>query len=177
MKLADRAVSERETDHEEIETGGDASPNEPIRVQYAALPYRISATGMLDILLITSRDTGRWVIPKGWPMRGKTGAEVAAQEAFEEAGIVGEAESVAIGAYHYDKRLRRGSVICRVEVFSLDVAGELEHWPERRQRTRSWFSCEDAAALVEEEELKTLILAAQDQVLAAFDAKVAWPGV
>ncbi|HTN98735.1 MAG TPA: NUDIX hydrolase [Nordella sp.] len=131
----------------------------PVRTQYGALPHRPSAGSGRDILLITSRDTGRWVIPKGWPMRGWSGAEVAAREAFEEAGIEGESWSQAIGAYHYHKR-RPGdrSVTCRVEVFPFGVITELARWPERHQRRRAWFAAHDAAALVNEDELKTLIL-------------------
>lgn len=131
----------------------------PVRLQYGALPHRPSIGGGRDILLITSRDTGRWIIPKGWPMRGRSGAEVAAREAFEEAGIEGESGSQAIGAYHYRKR-RPGnrSVTCRVEVFPFGVISELARWPERHQRRRAWFAAGDAAALVDEDELKSLIL-------------------
>lgn len=131
----------------------------PIRIQYGALPHRSSVRGGRDILLITSRDTGRWVIPKGWPMRGRSGSEVAAREAFEEAGIEGETVATAIGAYHYRKRRPGGrSVTCRVEVFPFGVTSELARWPERHQRRRAWFAARDAAELVNEGELKNLIL-------------------
>lgn len=131
----------------------------PVRLQYGALPHRLSAEGGRDILLITSRDTGRWIIPKGWPMRGRSGVEVASREAFEEAGIEGEAAPQAIGAYHYCKRRSNGrSLICRVEVFPLGVSNELARWPERHQRRRAWFAATQAAGLVDEDELKTLIL-------------------
>lgn len=130
-----------------------------VRLQYGALPYRRSGGG-IAVTLITSRDSGRWIIPKGWPERGKSGPEVAAREAFEEAGLIGEAAAVPIGCYRYDKRRRQGTVPCRVEVFLLDVADELEHWPERHQRRRSWFTPQEASALVEEAELKSLILEA-----------------
>ncbi|WP_332689310.1 NUDIX hydrolase [Bosea sp. (in: a-proteobacteria)] len=175
MRLTDRAAPGRKIVHGPANTSaGDRTAGEPIRTQYAALPYRLSATGTLDIMLITSRDTGRWVIPKGWPMRGKTGAEAAAREAYEEAGIIGQASAAPVGAYHYRKRRSHGaSVLCRVEVFPLDVLEELQRWPEKRQRRRSWFSAEDAAALVDEEELKALILTAQDAILRAFDIEVA----
>lgn len=131
-----------------------------VRLQYGALPYRRSDGGGIAVMLITSRDSGRWIIPKGWPEPGKSGSEVAAREAFEEAGLVGEAQAVPIGFYRYDKRRRQGTVPCRVEVFLLDVADELERWPEWHQRRRSWFTPQDASALVEEAELKSLILEA-----------------
>ncbi|QIG48248.1 NUDIX hydrolase [Nordella sp. HKS 07] len=133
--------------------------NAPVRLQYGALPHRPSAQGGSDIMLITSRDTGRWIIPKGWPMRGRNGVEVAAREAFEEAGVEGEAATQAIGAYHYRKRRPNGrSLICRVEVFPLGVTNELGRWPEWHQRQRAWFAAAQAAELVDEAELKTLIL-------------------
>ena len=136
--------------------------NAPVRLQYGALPHRLSADGGRDILLITSRDTGRWIIPKGWPMRGKDGWEVAAREAFEEAGIEGETGAQAIGAYHYAKRRSGGRAIaCRVEVFAFGVVSELARWPERHQRRRQWFAAPEAASLVDEDELKTLILSVE----------------
>lgn len=134
----------------------------PVRLQYGALPYRPSVDGGREILLITSRDTGRWIIPKGWPMRGKEGWEVAAREAFEEAGIEGETNAQAIGAYHYHKRRPGGrSLTCRVEVFPFGVVSELKRWPERHQRRRQWFTAREAARLVDEDELKSLILSAE----------------
>jgi 8-oxo-dGTP pyrophosphatase MutT (NUDIX family) len=134
----------------------------PVRLQYGALPHRPSATGGRDILLITSRDTGRWIIPKGWPMRGKEGWEVAAREAFEEAGIEGETQVQAIGIYHYAKRRpAERSLTCRVEVFPFEVVSELKRWPERHQRRRQWFSAAEAAQLVDEDELKSLILSVE----------------
>lgn len=131
----------------------------PVRLQFGALPHRPSAEGGRDILLITSRDTGRWVIPKGWPMRGRCGWEVAAREAFEEAGIEGDTGAQPIGAYHYAKRRSGGrSLTCRVEVFPFGVMRELERWPERHQRRRHWFAAREAARLVDEDELRSLIL-------------------
>ncbi|MGE0241590.1 MAG: NUDIX hydrolase [Parvibaculaceae bacterium] len=132
------------------------------RQQYGALPYRLSWTGHIDILLITSRDTGRWIIPKGWPLSGEAGPDAAGRETFEEAGVVGAADVPAIGAYRYWKKRPQGAVICRVEVFSLRVADELDRWPDWRRRRRVWFTASDAAALVEEDELKALILRMPD---------------
>lgn len=124
--------------------------------QYGALPWRQTPMGV-EILLLTSRETRRWVIPKGWPMRGCEGGECAAQEAFEEAGIEGRV-SHAIGNYAYSKRLKDGSLRqLTVEVFPLEVAAELSDWPEVAERERRWFSPAEAANAVAEPELAGLI--------------------
>ena len=93
----------------------------PNRGQYAALCYRLKkGADMPEILVVTSRDTGRWVIPKGWPMGDKPGYEVAKQEALEEAGVVGEAEAQPVGRYSYDKHLDHGiKVHCEVQVHAV----------------------------------------------------------
>lgn len=125
-------------------------------VQYGCLPWR-RRDGRLDVMLITSRGTGRWVLPKGWPMVGVSGAESAVQEALEEAGVVGEAGE-AIGRYSYEKTLKDGSVrALEVEVYPLAVAEELVDWKERAERTRRWFTPDEAAGLVAEVELTELI--------------------
>ncbi len=126
--------------------------------QYAALPWR-RAQGF-EILLITSRETRRWVIPKGWPMPGHSAAESAAQEAYEEAGIRGQMSAQAIGQYGYRKRLRRGArKRFRVDVFAMEVTEVLDLWPEAHERARQWLSPEETLALVEEPELAALIRA------------------
>jgi 8-oxo-dGTP pyrophosphatase MutT (NUDIX family) len=138
------------------ERPGPAEPDAP-RQQYAALPYR-GAGRRLEILLISSRETRRWVIPKGWPMKKREPPDAAAREAFEEAGVEGEVERTAFGRYSYLKRLADGSdVLCLVEVFPLRVQAEGGEWPERDERTRRWFSPRAAAAAVDEPELKALI--------------------
>jgi 8-oxo-dGTP pyrophosphatase MutT (NUDIX family) len=127
-------------------------------VQYAALPYRVGEG--LEILLITSRDTGRWVLPKGWPMKGRAAYSAAAREALEEAGGKGKVSKGAIGAYSYGKRLSNGAVLaCTVEVFPLAVGRQLKRWPEKGQRTVGWFNPSDAADLVREADLAALIRA------------------
>ena len=128
-------------------------------LQYAALPYRRRAEGSIEIMLITSRDTGRWLIPKGWPKRGLGPAKTAAQEAREEAGLVGQIGKRSIGSYHYDKRLPDGSAQrCVVKVFALKVEKQKKSWPEGHQRSRRWFALHEAAATVWEPELNTIIL-------------------
>lgn len=139
---------------------GHSDANSGPRVQYAALPYRLDKNGQIEVLLITSRTTKRWIIPKGWPMGERPPHKVAAQEAFEEAGIEGRAAKKPIGAYNYDKLLSNGtSTLCRAEVFALKVDKQKSTWPERKQRKRRWLNLEDAANLISDEELAPLIRA------------------
>ena len=129
-------------------------------VQYGCLPWRRHG-GRLEVMLITSRGTGRWVLPKGWPMIGASGVESAVQEALEEAGVRGEA-SGAIGRYPYDKVLKDGGVRrLEVEVYPLAVSEELADWKESAERVRRWFAPQDAAQQVAEPELAELISAFQ----------------
>ncbi|WP_342446992.1 NUDIX hydrolase [Azorhizobium doebereinerae] len=128
------------------------------RMQYAALPYRQRQDGEVQIRLITSRETRRWVIPKGWPMKGLTPAKAAAREAYEEAGLLGSISSEPLGLYAYDKRLALQTVPCDVMVFPLKVKRYLKKWPERSERFGFWFSIESAAAAVHEPDLGQLIL-------------------
>lgn len=124
--------------------------------QIAALPYRRHGKGV-DVLLITSRETKRWVIPKGWPMEGKTDWVAAAVEAFEEAGLEGNIGNQSLGTYHYMKRKKSGDVECEVTVYPLEVNELLRKWPERHERKRKWFSAKAAAKKVNEEGLKAII--------------------
>ncbi len=129
-----------------------------IYVQYAALPYRISA-GVLEILLITSRQTRRWIIPKGWPIEGHGPSVCAALEALEEAGVCGEIEKIALGQYRYFKLLKNGaSVPCKVDIFALKVTRERKAWAEKDERERRWCTVEEASAAVDEPQLRLLII-------------------
>ncbi len=127
------------------------------KAQVAALPVRAGANG-LDVLLITSRETRRWVIPKGWPMKGRKDHQAAAQEALEEAGIVGKIRKHPIGAFTYQKRLTDRVEPCRVMVYILEVEKQLIAWREKDQRKRRWFPQREAAAHVSEPGLATMIL-------------------
>ena len=128
------------------------------RDQFGAIPVAEDHEGRLLVLLLTSRETKRWVIPKGWPMKRRTPAQAAAREAFEEAGVRGTTSETPIGSYSYLKRLPSGgSVPCRVTVFLLDVQKELRKWPEKGQRVRQWFNPVEAAELVQEAELADLL--------------------
>lgn len=128
--------------------------------QVAILPYRIDDTGQTCVLLITSRRTRRWVIPKGNRMPGLSLHKAAAQEAYEEAGVAGRSSNKSLGKYRYIKRRKNGSIQpAIVKVFALAVETQLEKWPEKSQRDTQWFSLEDAAAAVDEPELKAIITA------------------
>ena len=125
--------------------------------QFATLPWRRGDNG-LEILLITSRETRRWIIPKGWPMKNRKPHEAAAREAFEEAGVIGRIVKQPIGAFRYMKLLKNGaSLRCRVDVFPMEVTRQRSRWPEQHERTVQWFTPEDAAAAVQEDKLRTLI--------------------
>jgi 8-oxo-dGTP pyrophosphatase MutT (NUDIX family) len=114
---------------------------------------------VIEILLVTSRATRRWIIPKGWPIKGLTPRLAAAREAYEEAGVRGRVGGRALGSYVYDKRLDNGGgvVPCEVRVFPLAVKRQLKAWPEAGERTTRWFSAAEAVDLVADEGLRALI--------------------
>ena len=128
--------------------------------QYGAVPFTVDMAGRMRVALLTSRETGRWVIPKGWPIANLTGAEVASRETIEEAGLPGVvAASKPAGRYSYAKRLSTGQTInCWVDVYLLRVQAELNAWPEMAQRVRAWFSPQVAATLVAERALANILL-------------------
>ncbi len=128
------------------------------RAQVAALPIRRGANGT-EVLLVTSRESHRWIIPKGWPEKGLKDHEAAAREALEEAGVVGKVRKRPLGAYTYDKRHETGVEPCRVMVYVLEVETLLLTWRERDERKRQWFEAADAAELVSEPGLASMIAA------------------
>jgi 8-oxo-dGTP pyrophosphatase MutT (NUDIX family) len=126
--------------------------------QVGALPFRTAGDGSLEILLVTSRGSGRWIIPKGWPMRDLTPHESAAREALEEAGVTGRIAPEPIGSFEYVKRLKRGaSILCSVDVYPMLVFGTRDRWREVGERDLAWCSPRDAVALVADEGLCDLI--------------------
>ncbi len=134
-----------------------APGNQPVLPQVAALCWRLRESRP-EILLITSRDTGRWILPKGWPMEDRSAAEAAAQEAWEEAGIRGVVTAEAMGQYTYAKtRPDADPLTCMVHVFEIKVGSLAKTYPEHRQRKRKWFSPEKAARKVAEPELQELL--------------------
>ncbi|MFU0506590.1 NUDIX hydrolase [Pseudaminobacter sp. NGMCC 1.201702] len=129
----------------------------PPRVQVAALPWR-QREGGIEIMLITSRDTGRWVLPKGWPEAGEQLFESAAREAAEEAGISGEMAHIEAGRYFYGKVLDSGMERrCEVLVFPMEVDHAADDWPEKDERHREWFPAAEASRCVREQDLGELI--------------------
>ncbi len=130
----------------------------PNRVQVAALCTR-GAGSREEVLLITSRDTGRWIIPKGWPIDGLDGAETALQEAWEEAGVrAAGVRKDPVGQFSYNKTLKDGSAQpVRTSVYHVEVTELAEDYPEVDQRTRCWVSPQVAAERVQEPELQDLL--------------------
>ena len=129
----------------------------PPRLQVAALCTRDGAQG-LEVLMITSCGTGRWILPKGWPIPHRTLAEAAALEAWEEAGVQGRVEPEAMGSFEAQKDTDGGlAVPCSVTVFRLHVATLVDRFPEAGRRNRRWFRPTEAATLVREPELRTLL--------------------
>jgi len=129
-----------------------------LRKQYGVLALRVRG-GTASVMLVTSRGTRRWIIPKGNPEKGKTGAAVGAIEAYEEAGLLGEVWDKPIGSYVSPKHLPSGEVVpCSIKVYRMDVEEVLDDWPEKGQRERAWYSLDQAAMLVGEGGLVALIL-------------------
>jgi 8-oxo-dGTP pyrophosphatase MutT (NUDIX family) len=132
-------------------------PAKLVGIQYAALPYRMAGR-RTEILLITSRRTRRWIIPKGWPMNGLKPQEAAAEEAAEEAGIHGEIADRPIGSYRYLKHLKDDQTTAiQVLVFPFRVEKHVEDFKEQGQRHAKWFGCNEASSLVAEPALRRLI--------------------
>lgn len=129
----------------------------PYRIQAAALPY-YQRNGGHEVMLITSRGTGRWVIPKGWPEPEEALWATAAREAVEEAGLSGEIAKKEFGRFHYIKHMPHGRERrCEVLVYPLEVQDVADEWREKNQRRRSWFTPQEAARLVNEPDLAELL--------------------
>lgn len=135
----------------------NAAHKSDVRSQFAALCYK-KVKGELKILLITSRRSGRWVVPKGWPMDNKTPAKTAAQEAWEEAGVIGDATDRCLGVFSYSKTgIHPNELPCMVMVYPVRIKSLAADYPEKSQRRRKWFSPDKAAAKVAEPELARIL--------------------
>lgn len=130
-----------------------------IRVQYGVLPYTLTEVGSLQIVLVTTRQTRRWIIPKGWPIKGLKPPQSAAREAYEEAGVRGKVGAKSIGVFSCEKRMEESGVVtlCEVQVFPMPVKRQLEAWPEAHQREAQWFEARNALAAVKIDGLRELI--------------------
>ncbi len=125
--------------------------------QVAAVPFRHAADGGVEVLLVTSGATRRFIVPKGWPMKGRSGKRAAMIEAGEEAGVAGSILRDPLGEYSYWKRLSRQFVRVQVKVYLLEVARELPEWKESARRRRAWLSPDQAAQLIDETQLAMLV--------------------
>jgi len=127
-------------------------------VQFATLPWRRAGQGEVEVLLVTSRETRRWVLPKGWGKHGEAPRLAAAREAYEESGVEGKVALRALGHYGYLKLMKSGRVrAVRVAVHPLEVVREHAEWPEKDVREKLWASPSEAASLVAEPELQELL--------------------
>ena len=142
--------------------------------QVGALPIRFEE-GRPHVLLLTSRETRRWVIPKGWPMKGRKNWAAAAQEAREEAGVLGRTAKKPIGSYLYFKRRAAHFDLCRVEVFLMHYEKRLDVYREKGQRELRWAPLEEAADRVEEPGLAALLREIDAGALAQSGAKLKGP--
>lgn len=131
----------------------------PAYLQVGAICLR-NRKGRREVLMISSLDTGRWIIPKGWPMKGRSLAGAAAREAWEEAGVRGEVGHEPIGSYAYLKQQSGGMALrCEVQVYGIETDSLSEHYPEAGKRDRQWMPPEEAAACVTEEGLQAILRA------------------
>lgn len=131
-----------------------------MRSQFAALVYRVKS-GEVQFLLITSRRSGRWIIPKGWPMLGMKPADAAAQEAWEEAGVIGTASDTCLGLYSYykqrDNSKKDVTLPCLAMVYPVKALKLKTDYPEAGQRRRKWVSRKKATKMIQEPELIQII--------------------
>jgi 8-oxo-dGTP pyrophosphatase MutT (NUDIX family) len=126
-------------------------------IQYGALPWR-RAGEAIEILLIITRNTRRWIVPKGWPLLGRTPRECAAQEALEEAGVSGKVAEKPLGWFHYDKLRKSGEVVpCKVQIYPMEVSRQRSAWAEKTMRQTRWCTPQEALAHVSEPGLRQLI--------------------
>lgn len=152
-------LSVRNQSKEDVLIAQRQSNSGAVRVQYGAVPYRLNKVGEIEVLLLTSRTRRRWIIPKGWPIKGLKPAKSAAREAFEEAGVRGVISGKPLGRFTYDKELDEDGclVACEVIVFSLAVKRQLKAWPEIEQRETRWVLAREAASLTDEDGLRPLL--------------------
>ncbi|MCR8827602.1 NUDIX hydrolase [Pseudosulfitobacter koreensis] len=136
-----------------------------VRTQFAALCWRL-IDGKVQVLLITSRGSGRWIVPKGWPVDGHTPGEAALTEAWEEAGVVGKVDARPIGLFSYNKAIAdEDELPCVAMVYPVRVKSLAKTYPEALERKRRWVSRKKAAQLVEEPELAQIIKGFDPRIL------------
>jgi 8-oxo-dGTP pyrophosphatase MutT (NUDIX family) len=127
-------------------------------LQSAAIPYRRSGDGRIEVLLVTSRRQGRWVFPKGKVKPGIPPHIAAASEAYEEAGVIGLVYANSVGEYAQTKINADGTrVPLRIRAYSMAVADEAAQWPEMYVRRRSWMTLAAATIAVGDPELQKVL--------------------
>jgi 8-oxo-dGTP pyrophosphatase MutT (NUDIX family) len=138
-------------------------------VQYAALPYRFTLPAGLEVLLVTTRRSKRWIIPKGWPIKGLRPGKSAAREAFEEAGVRRRVGAKPVGLFTYDKLVDEAGAqtTCEVKVYPLLVKRQSEVWPESQQRTTKWVEPSRGIAMIKEPDLKKILASFAKRAAAA----------
>ena len=122
--------------------------------QSGVIPYR-RKEGKIEVLLITSIRKKKWIIPKGYVEFNLSHFESAKKEAFEEAGVYGENETIELGSFKVHKEIG----ICYIQVYSMEVNKILDDYPDKEKRRRKWFSVEDAVKNIAIPELKQIITA------------------
>lgn len=127
-----------------------------VRTQFSALCYRV-VDGKIEVCLVTSRGSGRWILPKGWPMHKHTPAKAAAKEAWEEAGVKGKAYDRCLGVYSYVKPVSENPAPVVVMVYPVEVQEIAKKWPEHKQRKRKWVPLKKAAKKLTEPELRRIV--------------------
>jgi len=140
---------------QEIDLGDGAKTD--LRTQFAALCYRMK-NDKIQFCLVTSRRTGRWIVPKGWPMNGETPMDAAATEAWEEAGVTGKIYPQPVGVFSYYKVRSDDELPCMAVLYPLKVKKVHRKWPEHKERDRTWVSRKKAASMVTDPELSEMIL-------------------
>lgn len=134
----------------------------PLLKQVGALPLRKAPSNTIEVLLVSSRDTGRWVIPKGWPSKRMADSAAAAREAKQEAGVTGKIAKKPVGTYRYRKIEKENIRLIEVDVYVLWVKKEKKQWKEKAERNRVWFDAQTASRKVREPNLRALISALAD---------------
>ena len=129
-----------------------------VRTQFAALPFRIKS-GKVQVLMVKTRTSKRWIVPKGWPMNGKRPAHCARIEAWEEAGVRGTEVDLCLGLFSYAKTVTSDQRLtpCVALVYPVWVRELEERYPEAGQRKRKWFTPAKAAKKVKEPELARIL--------------------
>ena len=116
------------------------------------IPYRVS-NGSIELLLITSIKKQKWIFPKGFIEFNLSAFESAKKEAYEEAGVIGENETVELGSFE----LKKKNSSSYVKIFSMEVTKELKDYPEKNLRKRKWFTVKEALENIENSDIKNFV--------------------